>query len=43
MPNLGKFEDPPSWAEILKFFKGSELQNYFTKLLEDKLTHAFKP
>lgn len=24
-PNLGKYEEPPSWNEILKFFRGSEL------------------
>ena len=24
-PNLGKFETPPDWKEILKFFRGSEL------------------
>ena len=28
-PNLGKFENPPDWKEILKFFKGNELQNFF--------------
>ena len=32
-PNLGKFESPPEWAEILTYFRGSELQNYFTKIL----------
>ena len=24
-PNLGNFEDPPDWKEILKFFRGNEL------------------
>jgi ATP-binding cassette, sub-family E, member 1 len=24
-PNLGNFENPPDWKEILKFFRGSEL------------------
>lgn len=41
-PNLGKFENPPSWKDILKFFRGSELQNYFTKLLEDNLKALIK-
>jgi len=36
-PNLGKFDDPPDWADILVYFRGSELQNYFTKILEDNL------
>lgn len=26
-PNLGRFEDPPDWEEILKYFRGSELQS----------------
>jgi translation initiation factor RLI1 len=36
-PNLGRFESPPDWEEILAYFRGSELQNYFTKVLEDDL------
>ncbi|GAA99602.1 hypothetical protein E5Q_06303 [Mixia osmundae IAM 14324] len=42
-PNLGRFDDPPDWAEILKYFRGSELQNYFTKVLEDNLKALIKP
>lgn len=41
-PNLGNFESPPGWKDILKFFRGSELQNYFTKLLEDNLKALIK-
>jgi len=42
-PNLGKFNDPPDWSEILTFFRGSELQSYFTKILEDHLKAIIKP
>ncbi|KAG8884775.1 Fe-S cluster-binding ribosome biosynthesis protein [Tulasnella sp. 331] len=42
-PNLGRYEDPPDWQEILKYFRGSELQNYFTKVLEDNLKALIKP
>ncbi|OWF44963.1 ATP-binding cassette sub-family E member 1-like [Mizuhopecten yessoensis] len=42
-PNLGKFNDPPDWTEILNYFRGSELQNYFTKILEDDLKAVTKP
>ncbi|GAA5835082.1 hypothetical protein JCM11251_000158 [Rhodosporidiobolus azoricus] len=42
-PNLGRFENPPDWQEILKYFRGSELQNYFTKVLEDNLKPLIKP
>jgi hypothetical protein len=31
-PNLGRFESAPDWEEILAYFRGSELQNYFTKV-----------
>jgi len=42
-PNLGRFENPPDWEEILKHYRGSELQNYFTKVLEDDLKAVIKP
>eukprot|EP00743_Colponemidia_sp_Colp-15_P000937 GILK01001035.1.p1 GENE.GILK01001035.1~~GILK01001035.1.p1 ORF type:complete len:603 (+),score=113.20 GILK01001035.1:50-1858(+) len=42
-PNLGKFESPPDWSEILTYFRGSELQSYFTKILEDNIKAIIKP
>eukprot|EP00941_MAST-03F_sp_MAST-3F-sp1_P000461 g461.t1 len=42
-PNLGQFDNPPDWHSILKYFSGSELQNYFTKILEDNLIAKIKP
>jgi len=42
-PNLGKFDSPPDWQEILTYFRGSELQNFFTKILEDNLKAIIKP
>ncbi|KAJ7781860.1 P-loop containing nucleoside triphosphate hydrolase protein, partial [Mycena maculata] len=42
-PNLGRYDDPPDWQDILKYFRGSELQNYFTKVLEDNLKALIKP
>ncbi|XP_061183560.1 ATP-binding cassette sub-family E member 1 [Saccostrea echinata] len=42
-PNLGRFNDPPDWTEILTYFRGSELQNFFTKILEDDLKAIIKP
>ena len=42
-PNLGKYNDPPDWTEILTYFRGSELQNYFTKILEDHIKAIIKP
>ncbi|CAO3582075.1 unnamed protein product [Absidia cylindrospora] len=42
-PNLGNFDNPPDWEDLLKYFRGSELQNYFTKILEDNLKAIIKP
>mmetsp|Transcript_36379 Transcript_36379/g.82454 ORF Transcript_36379/g.82454 Transcript_36379/m.82454 type:complete len:622 (-) Transcript_36379:125-1990(-) len=42
-PNLGKFDSPPEWSEILAHFRGSELQSYFTRILEDRLKAMIKP
>ena len=42
-PNLGEFDDEPQWQQILAHFRGSELQNYFTKVLEDKVKAIIKP
>ncbi|CAD26068.1 similarity to HYPOTHETICAL ABC TRANSPORTER Y719_METJA [Encephalitozoon cuniculi GB-M1] len=36
-PNLGKYDSPPGWETILGYFRGSELQGYFTKVLEGQL------
>eukprot|EP01125_Pyxidicula_operculata_P021839 TRINITY_DN8685_c0_g1_i1.p2 TRINITY_DN8685_c0_g1~~TRINITY_DN8685_c0_g1_i1.p2 ORF type:complete len:668 (-),score=144.14 TRINITY_DN8685_c0_g1_i1:272-2275(-) len=44
-PNLGRYEEGkrPDWTEILTYFRGSELQNYFTKIIEDNLKAIIKP
>lgn len=41
-PNLGRYDNAPDWKEILKFFRGSELQNYFTKMLENNMKALIK-
>ncbi|MCE4621588.1 MAG: ribosome biogenesis/translation initiation ATPase RLI, partial [Desulfurococcales archaeon] len=41
-PNLGRHDDPPDWDEIIKRFRGSELQPYLKKLSEKKLRVAHK-
>ncbi|KAL6931271.1 probable Translation initiation factor RLI1 [Hanseniaspora guilliermondii] len=43
MPNLGKYDNPPSWEDIIKHFRGSELQNYFTKMLDSDIKAVIKP
>jgi len=42
-PNLGRHENPPEWSEIIKHFRGSELQNYFKKLAEGEMKATIKP
>lgn len=42
-PNLGLYNDPPQWTDILKNFRGSELQSFFTKVLEEDYITVFKP
>jgi ATP-binding cassette, sub-family E, member 1 len=40
---LGVLQSQPDWQEILTYFRGSELQNYFQKILEDDLKAIIKP
>jgi len=42
-PNLGRYDAPPNWDDILKHFRGSELQNYFGRVLEDNIKALIKP
>ncbi|KAI3378126.1 hypothetical protein SNEBB_007071 [Seison nebaliae] len=42
-PNLGVFENPPGWTDIIAHFRGSELQNYFNKQVEERIRCVTKP
>lgn len=42
-PNLGRFDSPPDWQEIIQHYRGSELQTFIKGLLEDKLKAMIKP
>jgi len=42
-PNLGRFDDPPDWDEIIRFYRGSELQLYFQKLASGDFRVFHKP
>lgn len=41
-PNLGEFDNPPDWKTILKYFRGNELQSFFTKMLEQNMKALIK-
>lgn len=40
---LSGVQSQPDWQEILTHFRGSELQNYFQRILEDDLKAIIKP
>lgn len=42
-PNLGNFNEPPEWNEIIEFYRGSTLQDYFRRMSEKNLKVAHKP
>jgi ATP-binding cassette subfamily E protein 1 len=42
-PNLGRFENPPEWNEIIQYYRGSSLQDYFLKMSEKKIKVSSKP
>ncbi|MCX8195634.1 MAG: ribosome biogenesis/translation initiation ATPase RLI [Acidilobaceae archaeon] len=41
-PNLGRLEKEPEWDEIIRHFRGSELQSYFKLLADQKVRVAHK-
>jgi len=41
-PNLGNFKDPPTWMEIYQYYRGSDLQNYFARYLQEDIVVAIK-
>jgi ATP-binding cassette subfamily E protein 1 len=42
-PNLGNYATEPSWEEILRYFRGSEHQAYFQRMVEDRCVSCSKP
>jgi len=42
-PNLGKFDEPPEWDEILKFYSGTELKSHFEKIKDNQISASIKP
>jgi len=42
-PNLGNYEEEVSWEDIINFFKGSQMQNYFTRLSQGEIKVVHKP
>ncbi|UCH36965.1 MAG: ribosome biogenesis/translation initiation ATPase RLI [Candidatus Bathyarchaeota archaeon] len=42
-PNLGNYDTPPAWEQIIRHYRGSTLQDYFTRLGEVQLKVVHKP
>ena len=42
-PNLGRFDNPPEWDEIIENYRGTEIQTYFQKLANEDLKTVLKP
>jgi ATP-binding cassette subfamily E protein 1 len=42
-PNLGNYENPPNWSDIIRYFRGSALQDYFQRMSESRLKVVHKP
>ncbi len=42
-PNLGKYDNPPDWDEILKFYSGTELKSHFEQIKENQIKTSIKP
>jgi ATP-binding cassette subfamily E protein 1 len=42
-PNLGRYENPPEWDEILKHYSGTELKQHFEKIKQNQIRASIKP
>jgi len=42
-PNLGRYEEPPEWDEILKYYSGTELKQHFEKIKQNQIRSSIKP
>jgi len=42
-PNLGNYNEPPEWDEILKYYSGTELKAHFEKIKEERIRASIKP
>ena len=43
IPNFGNYNEEGSWDNVIEYFKGSQLQNYFKKLSNNEIKIAYKP
>ncbi|MEX0640394.1 MAG: ribosome biogenesis/translation initiation ATPase RLI [Nitrosopumilaceae archaeon] len=42
-PNLGNYNEPPDWDNILKYYHGTELKSHFEKIKDGNIKASIKP
>ncbi|MEK6951025.1 MAG: ribosome biogenesis/translation initiation ATPase RLI [Nanoarchaeota archaeon] len=42
-PNLGKWNNPPEFKEVLQYFRGTELQRFLEKSQRNEVSLSYKP
>ena len=42
-PNLGRYEDPPEWDEILGHYGGTELKSHLERIADGRIRVSIKP
>jgi ATP-binding cassette, sub-family E, member 1 len=42
-PNLGNYEEEPSWEDILEYYAGTELSEHFKSVSNNEITSVIKP
>ena len=42
-PNLGEYDSPPDWEQLIQHFRGSTLQDYFQRLSVGNMNVVHKP
>jgi ATP-binding cassette subfamily E protein 1 len=42
-PNLGRYEEPPEWDEIITSYRGSEIQPLFERMRDGSVVPVYKP
>ena len=42
-PNLGRYSNPPEWDDVIRTFRGTEIQAYLSKLANNEIKAVVKP
>ena len=42
-PNLGNYNEPPDWDEILRYYSGTELKSHFEQISQNIIKSSIKP